>query len=208
MALAVCPRASAARAGVGEDQRSGRGGVGDRPEEGDGILRTAGLEVEGAQQRQGGGVRPRLVLERFQQRDGALEVPRLIFLEGALQGLLQLGGGGRRLLALSGGWLYLETSGTRVRSRRNGQAGSASCSWVHLVYRYNARRCSAAAFSSCLLPRPRARAAGGADAAGIRPEQAAALRALGLAQLENERPGEAAETFLQLATLTPDDPLP
>ena len=39
-------------------------------------------------------------------------------------------------------------------------------------------------------------------------EQAARLRTLGIAQLENERPGEAGETFLQLAKLTPDDPLP
>jgi Tfp pilus assembly protein PilF len=39
-------------------------------------------------------------------------------------------------------------------------------------------------------------------------EAAAALRTLGLAQLENERPGEAAETFRKLAALTPDDPLP
>src|SRR4051794_14227308 len=41
----------------------------------------------------------------------------------------------------------------------------------------------------------------------ISPETAA-LRGLGLAQLENERPGEAAETFRKLAKLTPDDPLP
>src|SRR3954471_22331307 len=41
----------------------------------------------------------------------------------------------------------------------------------------------------------------------ITPE-AAALRGLGLAQLENERPTEAAETFRKLAKLTPDDPLP
>src|SRR5689334_7507431 len=40
------------------------------------------------------------------------------------------------------------------------------------------------------------------------PPEAAALRGLGLAQLENERPGEAAETFRKLAKLTPDDPLP
>jgi Tfp pilus assembly protein PilF len=39
-------------------------------------------------------------------------------------------------------------------------------------------------------------------------EAASALRTLGLAQLENERPGEAAETFRKLAALTPDDPLP
>ena len=39
-------------------------------------------------------------------------------------------------------------------------------------------------------------------------EQAATLRARGLAQLENERPGEAGETFLHLTRLTPDDPLP
>jgi Tfp pilus assembly protein PilF len=39
-------------------------------------------------------------------------------------------------------------------------------------------------------------------------EPAAALRTLGLAQLENERPGDAAETFRKLAALTPDDPLP
>src|SRR5437764_3475201 len=38
--------------------------------------------------------------------------------------------------------------------------------------------------------------------------EAAALRGLGLAQLENERTGEAAETFRKLAKLTPDDPLP
>src|SRR5436305_468362 len=38
--------------------------------------------------------------------------------------------------------------------------------------------------------------------------EAAALRGLGLAQLEDERPGEAAETFRKLAKLTPDDPLP
>ncbi|HET9211881.1 MAG TPA: FG-GAP-like repeat-containing protein, partial [Thermoanaerobaculia bacterium] len=38
--------------------------------------------------------------------------------------------------------------------------------------------------------------------------EAAALRGLGLAQLENERPGEAAETFRKLARLAPDDPLP
>ncbi len=38
--------------------------------------------------------------------------------------------------------------------------------------------------------------------------QAAALRNLGLAQLENERPAEAAETFRKLAQLTPADPLP
>lgn len=38
--------------------------------------------------------------------------------------------------------------------------------------------------------------------------QAAALRNLGLAQLENERPAEAAETFRKLAPLTPADPLP
>lgn len=38
--------------------------------------------------------------------------------------------------------------------------------------------------------------------------EAAALRWLGLAQLENERTGEAAETFRKLAKLTPDDPLP
>ncbi|HEY2291274.1 MAG TPA: FG-GAP-like repeat-containing protein [Thermoanaerobaculia bacterium] len=37
---------------------------------------------------------------------------------------------------------------------------------------------------------------------------AAALRGLGLAQLEDERPTEAAETFRKLAKLTPDDPLP
>ena len=42
----------------------------------------------------------------------------------------------------------------------------------------------------------------------FRDEAAAALRTLGLAQLENERPGEAAETFRKLAALTPDDPLP
>jgi tetratricopeptide (TPR) repeat protein len=39
-------------------------------------------------------------------------------------------------------------------------------------------------------------------------EEAAALRTRGLAQLENERPGEAGEIFLQLSRLTPDDPLP
>jgi Tfp pilus assembly protein PilF len=39
-------------------------------------------------------------------------------------------------------------------------------------------------------------------------EQAATLRARGLAQLENERPGEAGETFRQLSRLTPGDPLP
>lgn len=39
-------------------------------------------------------------------------------------------------------------------------------------------------------------------------EGAAALRTLGLAQLENERPGEAAATFRKLAALAPDDPLP
>jgi Tfp pilus assembly protein PilF len=39
-------------------------------------------------------------------------------------------------------------------------------------------------------------------------DQAAALRTRGLAQLENERPGEAGETFRQLSRLTPDDPLP
>ncbi len=39
-------------------------------------------------------------------------------------------------------------------------------------------------------------------------EPAAALRTLGLAQLENERSGEAAETFRKLAALVPDDPLP
>src|SRR5947199_2876637 len=38
--------------------------------------------------------------------------------------------------------------------------------------------------------------------------EAAALRSLGLAQLENERTGEAAETFRKLAKLAPDDPLP
>ncbi len=38
--------------------------------------------------------------------------------------------------------------------------------------------------------------------------EAAALRSLGLAQLENERTGEAAETFRKLAGLTPGDPLP
>lgn len=38
-------------------------------------------------------------------------------------------------------------------------------------------------------------------------EEAAALRHLGLAQLENERPAEAAETFRKLAALTPEDPL-
>src|ERR1700750_3390532 len=38
--------------------------------------------------------------------------------------------------------------------------------------------------------------------------EAAALRNLGLAQLETERTGEAAETFRKLAKLTPDDPLP
>ena len=38
--------------------------------------------------------------------------------------------------------------------------------------------------------------------------EAAALRGLGLAQLENERTGEAAETFRKLAKLAPDDPLP
>jgi len=38
--------------------------------------------------------------------------------------------------------------------------------------------------------------------------EAAALRALGIAQLENERTGEAAESFRKLAKLTPDDPLP
>ncbi len=38
--------------------------------------------------------------------------------------------------------------------------------------------------------------------------EAAALRSLGLAQLENERTGEAAETFRKLAGLTPNDPLP
>ncbi len=43
--------------------------------------------------------------------------------------------------------------------------------------------------------------------APISPE-AAALRNLGLAQLENERPAEAAETFRKLAVLTPGDPLP
>jgi tetratricopeptide (TPR) repeat protein len=37
--------------------------------------------------------------------------------------------------------------------------------------------------------------------------EAAALRGLGLAQLENERTGEAAETFRRLAKLAPDDPL-
>src|SRR3954451_15071789 len=41
----------------------------------------------------------------------------------------------------------------------------------------------------------------------ISPETAA-LRGLGPAQLETERPGEAAETFRKLAKLTPDDPLP
>src|SRR5262249_48768005 len=40
------------------------------------------------------------------------------------------------------------------------------------------------------------------------PPEAAVLRGLGLAQLENERPGEAAETFRKLAELTPADPLP
>lgn len=40
------------------------------------------------------------------------------------------------------------------------------------------------------------------------PEPASTLRNLGLAQLENERPGEAGETFRKLAKLTPDDPLP
>ncbi|HTG35170.1 MAG TPA: FG-GAP-like repeat-containing protein [Thermoanaerobaculia bacterium] len=39
-------------------------------------------------------------------------------------------------------------------------------------------------------------------------EQAATLRTRGLALLENERPGEAGETFRQLSRLTPDDPLP
>src|SRR3954452_25632487 len=43
---------------------------------------------------------------------------------------------------------------------------------------------------------------------GLISPEAAALRGLGLAQLENERPGEAAETFRKLAKLTPDDPLP
>ncbi|HEY3570151.1 MAG TPA: FG-GAP-like repeat-containing protein [Thermoanaerobaculia bacterium] len=45
-------------------------------------------------------------------------------------------------------------------------------------------------------------------APGSVPPEAAALRSLGLAQLENERLGEAAETFRKLAKLTPDDPLP
>ena len=40
------------------------------------------------------------------------------------------------------------------------------------------------------------------------PEDAATLRNLGLAQLENERPAEAAETFRKLAQLAPADPLP
>lgn len=40
------------------------------------------------------------------------------------------------------------------------------------------------------------------------PEATAALRNLGLAQLENEHPAEAAETFRKLAPLTPADPLP
>jgi tetratricopeptide (TPR) repeat protein len=39
-------------------------------------------------------------------------------------------------------------------------------------------------------------------------EQAATLRTRGIALLENERPGEAGEIFVQLAKLTPDDPLP
>jgi Tfp pilus assembly protein PilF len=39
------------------------------------------------------------------------------------------------------------------------------------------------------------------------PPEAVALRNLGLAQLENERTGEAAETFRKLAKLTPGDPL-
>src|SRR3954452_9036056 len=43
---------------------------------------------------------------------------------------------------------------------------------------------------------------------GLISPEAAALRGLGLAQLENERPGEAADTFRKLAALTPDDPLP
>ena len=43
--------------------------------------------------------------------------------------------------------------------------------------------------------------------APVSPE-AAALRSLGLAQLENERTGDAAETFRKLAKLVPDDPLP
>jgi tetratricopeptide (TPR) repeat protein len=38
--------------------------------------------------------------------------------------------------------------------------------------------------------------------------EASALRGLGLAQLENERTGEAAETFRKLEKLAPDDPLP
>src|SRR3954451_16280918 len=45
-------------------------------------------------------------------------------------------------------------------------------------------------------------------APGPIPPEASALRSLGLAQLENERPTEAAETFRKLAKLTPDDPLP
>ncbi|HEX9943742.1 MAG TPA: tetratricopeptide repeat protein, partial [Thermoanaerobaculia bacterium] len=53
-------------------------------------------------------------------------------------------------------------------------------------------------------------------AAGSAPEsapspvssEAATLRNLGLAQLENERPAEAAATFRKLAQLAPGDPLP
>ena len=60
-----------------------------------------------------------------------------------------------------------------------------------------------------LLPSPRARRGPGARSdISVSAEQAATLRARGLAQLENERPGEAGETFLQLTKLKPDDPLP
>ncbi|HEX5759977.1 MAG TPA: FG-GAP-like repeat-containing protein [Thermoanaerobaculia bacterium] len=50
--------------------------------------------------------------------------------------------------------------------------------------------------------------ANGAAPSGAPPPRALELRTLGLAQLENEQPAEAAKSFAELAKLVPDDPLP